>query len=373
MIRANPDNLRIGGVVILMKRFVFLALLMLSLSAAAPTYALDIASKVCDTVTMENLKPSQECLDLMAAYPKPIVTQIPLDSQTISSYNYWHVKKDVVNLYASPGGAIVRQLEKGFNFVVAVDTSMDGWIQVQGGEWMSKNDATSYEPSYYRGVTLLNQLQRPFGWAMDTMLTVNHPGGKQVKGEGQLLKRYDLVNIFATVAVDGWNWYMVGPDQWIDQRVMAVAKPTQRPEGVSGRWVAVDLYEQTLVAYENDTPVFATLVSSGLKGWDTNEGIFKVWAKVARDGMSGATGAPDSYALQSVPWVMYFDKSISLHGTYWHDGFGYRHSHGCVNLSISDAHFIFSWMSQAQPDPNGDVINKVYVYSTGKYGSAPHN
>jgi hypothetical protein len=182
--------------------------------------------------------------------------------------------------------------------------------------------------------------------------------------------RYDLVNIFAEVRhEDGWLWYLVGPDQWIEQRSLAIAKPVERPQDVdTQRWVAVDLYEQTLVGYEGTRPVFATLIASGLPGWDTNEGIFDIWARIDRDGMSGATGAPDAYALESVPWVMYFDDGISLHGTYWHDGFGYRRSHGCVNLSISDAAHVFSWTGQAQPDEDGNIRSQVYVYASAQYG-----
>ena len=93
------------------------------------------------------------------------------------------------------------------------------------------------------------------------------------------------------------------------------------------------------------TPVFATLVSSGLKDWPTNEGLFHVYVRYPRTLMSGREGKPDFYSLQEVPWTQYFDHDIGLHGTYWHDGFGYRHSHGCVNLSITDAHWLYNWAS----------------------------
>ncbi|MDQ7033544.1 MAG: L,D-transpeptidase [Anaerolineae bacterium] len=86
----------------------------------------------------------------------------------------------------------------------------------------------------------------------------------------------------------------------------------------------------------------------------TDEGLFEVWARLERDGMTGATGAPEAYALQSVPWVQYFDGSNALHGTYWHDLFGYRRSRGCVNLSISDAGWVFKWMAQADANENGE-------------------
>jgi len=65
--------------------------------------------------------------------------------------------------------------------------------------------------------------------------------------------------------------------------------------------------------------------------------------------------------------VMYFDGGISLHGTYWHDLFGYRQSHGCVNLTISDAHYLYNWFHNGT-DPTDQLDNPVYVYSSGTYG-----
>ncbi len=116
-----------------------------------------------------------------------------------------------------------------------------------------------------------------------------------------------------------------------------------------------------VVAYEDDRMVFTTLISSGLPKWSTNEGLFRIWTRAHADTMSGAMGRPDFYYLQAVPYVMYFDDSISLHGTYWHDGFGYRHSHGWVNMSITDAHWIFDWTDNFYYDMWVDV------WASGQY------
>ena len=63
-----------------------------------------------------------------------------------------------------------------------------------------------------------------------------------------------------------------------------------------------------------------------------SEGLFKIWDRHEILRMTGATDQPDFYFLPLVPWVMYFNKDEqALHGTYWHDGFGFRRSHGCVN------------------------------------------
>jgi lipoprotein-anchoring transpeptidase ErfK/SrfK len=42
--------------------------------------------------------------------------------------------------------------------------------------------------------------------------------------------------------------------------------------------------------------------------------------------------------------VMYFDNlGNALHGTYWHNNFGYPMSHGCVNLPMDVAAWMYGW------------------------------
>lgn len=325
-----------------------------------------------DVTLCEDVVPGEEidadCLRIMNAFPEPAVAEIRTDGMTLSNYSFWKVIADNPNVFDAPGGNINRQMGSGFNFVRALDTSVDGWVQIGSGEWMQEADLEFRPASYYKGVQVLNGLENEFAWVLGNLLTSAYPGGPQVQGEGRLLLRYDRVNIFAEAYDEnGWRWYMVGPDQWIEQRSVAKAFRIDRPEGAHGRWVAVDLYEQTLIAYEDDTPIFATIIATGLPGTETREGLFTVWASLDRDRMSGFAGAPTAYDLQSVPWVMYFDRDISLHGTYWHDGFGYRRSRGCVNLSISDARFVYEWFRDSEPNEDGEVENFVYVHSSGEY------
>jgi hypothetical protein len=82
--------------------------------------------------------------------------------------------------------------------------------------------------------------------------------------------------------------------------------------------------------------------------------------------MTGAEGQADFYYLQDVPWNMFFSEDVALHGTYWHDGFGYRHSHGCVNLSLADANWLYGWSADQHPDDRSEGLG-VYVYSSGTY------
>lgn len=314
---------------------------------------------------------SAECAALIEAYPRPLVEQINQDGYTLDTYSFWRVGPDATPTYDAPNGNVSGEIPAGFNFVRAVNLSVEGWIQIEDGRWLNRDTTRFTQPSFFRGVHIGEQTALPFAYVLDlSQIPVSRePGGEWDASTGRFLRRYELVNIFSVAYDDeGWRWYMIGPNQWVEQRFMAKVQAVRRPQGVSGQWIAIDLYEQTLIAYEDDRPVFATLISTGLARSETNQGLFTMWARLARDGMSGATGAPNAYALQSVPWVMYFDGDISIHGTYWHDLFGYRQSRGCVNLSISDARWIFEWTAQGTPDETGNIPTPVFVYSSGEYG-----
>lgn len=316
---------------------------------------------------------SAECEAMIERFPRPLVEDIPQDGYTLGAFTFFRVGPDATPTFDAPNGNVNGEIPAGFNFVRALDLSVDGWIAIDGGRWLQRSMARQASPSYFSGVRFTEETVTPFAWVLDLsrIFVSRYPGGEWDQSTGRWIDRYERVNIFSTGYDDeGWRWYMIGPNQWVEQRFVAKVQPIQRPEGIEGgKWIAVDLYEQTLVAYEDDTPVYATLISSGLARTETNEGLFNIWARMPIDPMSGATGAPNAYALQSVPWVMYFDGSISLHGTYWHDLFGYRQSRGCVNLTISDARWIFEWTAEGEtPDADGNIPTPVYVYSSGEYG-----
>ncbi len=354
-----------------------LPLLLIAIFAAVPAFAqtedtidpMTIPfSAACAGITLDSIEPSELCRQVMALRPTPTYAPVPVDSATINQYSFWKVNENA-NVYAAPGGAVTRNMGAGFNYVSAVNTSDPNWIQIEGGEWMSTNDVTLVTPSDVRGLQIDDGLQNEYAYILGTVVTAPFPGAPRSTETGVYKYYYNLVHIFATVKLGDWRWYMVGDGQWVEQRDVAKVHLTERPEDVSGRWVAVDLYEQTLVAYEDDTPVFSTIIATGLPGWDTNEGIHTVWYRVTSGSMSGATGAPDAYALQNVPWTLYFDGDISLHATYWHNAFGFRRSHGCVNLTISDAKWLYFWTLDAEEpvDEDGTLQTFVYVYSSGEY------
>jgi lipoprotein-anchoring transpeptidase ErfK/SrfK len=116
--------------------------------------------------------------------------------------------------------------------------------------------------------------------------------------------------------------------------------PSTPAGGHGGRWIDVDLSAQRLTAYEGDTPVRSTLVSTGLPRTPTPTGRYRVYVKYASTLMSGP-----GYYLPNVPYVMYFYRGYSVHGTYWHSNFGHPMSHGCINLPTPEAQWLYNWAS----------------------------
>jgi lipoprotein-anchoring transpeptidase ErfK/SrfK len=110
------------------------------------------------------------------------------------------------------------------------------------------------------------------------------------------------------------------------------------------KWIDIELSTQTLVAYEGEVEVLRATVSTGSAWTPTVTGRFRVFRKLLSQTMRG----PD-YVQPNVPYVMYFYGAYSLHGTYWHNDFGRARSHGCVNLRIPDAKWLFEWTDPPLP------------------------
>jgi hypothetical protein len=151
-----------------------------------------------------------------------------------------------------------------------------------------------------------------------------------------------LIYIYATVNVNNIDWYLVGPDRWIPAEYISLLNIPRRPDGVTGRWIALDLSQQTLIAFDGDTPIFATLISAANRGFGvTRPGLFHIYARTRGMIFRGPPwkAVPD-YIIDHVPNVMFFDGNIALHGAYWHDKFGIPLTHGCVNVPVGDEEWL---------------------------------
>ncbi len=118
------------------------------------------------------------------------------------------------------------------------------------------------------------------------------------------------------------------------------------PQQGAMKEIVVSVGRQSLWAYENGRLVTATLVSTGtaeIVETTTPIGQYTVLSKYQKQTMQGVINN-EAYKVEDVPWVMYFDNlGNALHGTYWHENFGAPMSHGCVNLPMNVAQYLYSW------------------------------
>jgi lipoprotein-anchoring transpeptidase ErfK/SrfK len=114
--------------------------------------------------------------------------------------------------------------------------------------------------------------------------------------------------------------------------------------GRDDKWIEINIDEQTLTCLEGEQAVFHTRIASGLPATATPRGEFTVLYKRHTQRMIGG-GEDDYYDLPGIAFPVYFTWSgVAIHGTYWHNDYGRRHSHGCVNVTHQAAQWIFRWV-----------------------------
>jgi hypothetical protein len=356
------------------KKIILLALLTITLFLTPqPVNAMDSVTAIEAPIPLclpnvfrevpENCQPSgpSEYFSRMTesgiTFPIPRLPSRPLDAGW-SELPFYYAKgaDNSIPVYSSIQDAISKtnaryQIDRGFVYVSYIDLATSGqgkYYMIDQGVYVRGGDtAGRVTPSDFVGLHFAGTPKRQFGWVLIAIESQVKPGLFDPQYTGRTLYRYDLIQVFDMLEVDGVNWYLIGPDEWIESRYTSLVYPTDSPPGDvnNGRWIEINLHEQTLSVYENNHLIFATLVSTGIDSWWTRPGLFQITEKLESTSMSGAFEADrsDYYYLEDVPWTMYFDEKRALHGTYWHNNFGYQRSHGCANLSSGDSNWLYQW------------------------------
>ena len=110
------------------------------------------------------------------------------------------------------------------------------------------------------------------------------------------------------------------------------------------KWIEINLSSQILYAWQGKTLIASSYISSGKDGHWTPTGTFYINSKPGTIDMSGCSGG-ECWYVPDVPASMAFTyEGHYIHGAYWHNLFGQaRLSHGCVNLPVSFAWWLFDW------------------------------
>jgi len=303
--------------------------------------------------------------------PDPSLTQL--------SYLYFKLDEDIVPILSGPAGSDTGQsFQPGFVYVSYIDRveSNGVYYLLPNGGWIPGKGSRIGDYPRFQGLQFKSTPHNSFAWPLPintwNIPVYRAPGYNSPLTGKTILALAEMVQVYATQNADGVDWNMIGPDQWVEARLLATVTPnTTPPQGVTtGRWIDVDLAEQTLAVYDNYKLVFATVVATGLQPFWTRPGLFQIYQKKEAETMRN-NDPTDYYYLDNVPWTMYFDKARALHGAYWRTQFGFPQSHGCVNLSVGDSHWLFNWAHEGDyvyvHDPSGLTPTDPALYHDWAY------
>ena len=252
-------------------------------------------------------------------------------------------------------GSPNAEMQPGFllGFTGTADTPDATVFLTTHGLWIPSRDVQVLKPSEFHGSVVDGELE--VAWVYERRTPVfSAPDVKQTPAR--------FVDRLTPITVQGqqqrpsglWLKYDSG---WLKSSALRVAQMQQPPADIASdeHWIDVDTKSQTLVAYVGSRPVYATLVSTGRGKVGTPQatpvGVYRIWIKLRQSDMDNldVAEAKSPYAVEAVPHVMFFEGGYGIHGTYWHDDFGVQKSHGCVNVSLADARWLFQFASPHLP------------------------
>lgn len=274
------------------------------------------------------------------------------------------VARDGVPVYRTPPKRgqdpeplIDRRLREGYFFTV------DRWINIYDRQlhrgirywWIPREGTDMVTPPSFEGVEVTAQTRLPFVWVTDPTAKVCPEALEANASRAQCtaIERHTRLVFEGETRVQGGVWYDTDQGFIPSTQVSRLDRIRTLPPGLHAgeHWVHVDLRNQFAGLYEGDQLKFLTLISSGDDAHPTPTGTYRVQSKHISDTMDDEGNLSSPYFIQDVPWVMYFQGGYALHGAFWHDRFGLRTSHGCVNLSPRDARRFFAFVTSPELPP----------------------
>ncbi len=303
---------------------------------------------------------------------------------TLSQVSYKYAKLNIEQnetagyyssaLEASQGINKISEISSGglryVSYTERTDIDNAHFVKAKNGLWLRASPAEV--STTMLGRTFTSTPTVSFGYVTET----GHPYLDASFGKGQAVSTYnreEILNYYDTVTDSQTTWYKIGENEWFNRNNFHPAMVnTTPPQGIDvGKWIEVDLYNQILMAYDNYQLVYVDLIASGMKPFYTQPGIFKIYQKKDTEDMTGAFEADksDYYYLEDVPFTMYFDQGRAFHGAYWRAWYGIPQSHGCINMSIGDAHWLYNFANEGDyayiHDPSGETPTDPSFYGAG--------
>lgn len=252
--------------------------------------------------------------------------------ETPQGYVYSSVVQPTRNIPNTP----LTELPNGQGFwaevtVPFVELAHEG---VVASPWLSDHIAYNFPPRLYYGqVVWIDQIRNVNGFAEYRW---NEDAGGRGYGYG-----------------GGYGEYYWADGAGLKPITDADVSPLSPDMDPAEKTISVDLDYQTMSCYEGNREVFFCKISSG-KSYDPVTGqivdtfatpagtLLTYWKIVSKNMTAGNESA--GYSTPAVPWCTFIASGgVAIHGAFWHNAFGEKRSHGCINVTPEDAKWIFRW------------------------------
>ncbi|MGK3981836.1 L,D-transpeptidase family protein [Sorangium sp. So ce136] len=255
-------------------------------------------------------------------------------------------------------------------FTEVFDAQDRTWVVTSDQTFMPKDRLKPYPRSSFQGVWLKDGRSLPLAFFRKTDRPKYQRGaGGRFEPTGASFARLASVGLTGRAEVEDGERFLETQEPGIhvladDAVVIEAAKRSplegeNDPSSPPRKWIEVSVLGGWFVAYEELTPVFATLISPGRGGVPqkdipaietaaTPTGRFRIDGKFVTATMVSSSN--DNIVHSEVQFVQNFHGPHALHGAYWHDAWGELKSGGCVNLSPIDAKQMFAWTDPPVPE-----------------------
>jgi hypothetical protein len=211
-----------------------------------------------------------------------------------------------------------------------VELAHDG---VVASPWLQSNLSYNFPPRLYYGqVVWIDKIRTDNGF-------VEYRWNEDVNGHG-----------YGYGAYGEFFWADGAGLKVLTDQDVAPISPEVDP---NDKKIEVDLDYQTLSCFEGSAEVYYCRISSGIP-YDPETGqvsdkyatpvgnLLTHWKIISQNMTAGSFQA--GYSTPAVPWSTSISgDGVAIHGAFWHNAFGEKRSHGCINVTPEDAKWIFRW------------------------------
>jgi peptidoglycan hydrolase-like protein with peptidoglycan-binding domain len=135
---------------------------------------------------------------------------------------------------------------------------------------------------------------------------------------------------------------VAGPQVWA-HLLTAAAAGKVNPNGYTYALASQNSPHETLKVWHNGKLILNTPANTGISAANTADGTFPVYERLQFQIMKGTNPDGSKYA-DPVYWISYFNGGDAVH-YFERPGYGYYQSLGCVELPLTQAKFIWSYLT----------------------------